>query len=90
MIGSGYCATRNVKIVRVVKNVRQKYEYENGALRWRLRELSPDRSQRIPAMYHCYLQQWGPMGRQRLFHQKQTSNQSTGHHCELVDTWMIG
>ena len=38
VIGSGRCATHNVKIVRVMKDVRQKYVDENGALRWRLSE----------------------------------------------------
>ena len=33
VIGSGRCATHNVKIVRVMKDVRQKDFDENGALR---------------------------------------------------------
>ena len=38
VIGSGRCATHNVRIVRILKDVRQKYLDENGLLRWRLSE----------------------------------------------------
>ena len=38
VIGSGRCATHNVRIVRIMKDVRQKYFDENGLLRWRLSE----------------------------------------------------
>ena len=38
VIGSGRCATHNVRTVRVMKNVKQRYECEDGSLKWRLCE----------------------------------------------------
>ena len=38
VIGSGRCATHNVKIVRVVKKVRKSETAEGGGVRWRLCE----------------------------------------------------
>ena len=37
-IGSGRCATHNMKTVCVVKNVMQRYECEDVSLKWRLYE----------------------------------------------------
>ena len=87
VIGSGRCATHNVKIVRVMKDVRQKYLDENGALRWRLsettvlecprafsRQTTEDCSD-VSALPETVR---GPMGRQKFFHQMQTTNQIAG------------
>ena len=38
VIGSGRCATHNVKMVRVVKNVRKSESTDGGGVRWRLCE----------------------------------------------------
>ena len=38
VIGSGRCATHNLKIVRVIKNVRISEPVEGEGVKWRLRE----------------------------------------------------
>ena len=38
VIGSGRCATHNIKVVRTIMNVRKSEQNEAGVMRWRLCE----------------------------------------------------
>ena len=98
VIGSGRCATHNVRTVRVMKNMKQRYECDDGSLKWRLCETT---ILECPRAFSGRLnsenidvtilpESEGSMGKQNIFHNKQTTNQSAGHHWSLVDTRMIG
>ena len=94
VIGSGRCATHNVKIVRVVKSVRKSEPVEGGGLRWRLCESTilecPRASLGKPSddvsVMSSLLPEGEPIRTQKTFDLEQMTNQTVVPDCEKGKT----